>query len=64
MDIIGCRIPNGNLRDFPLFHASSSFKNFPCASCATAANAGCGDSDTFKPKIISLKFVDIAHLMQ
>ena len=63
MDIIGFRVPTGNLRDFPLFHTSPSFKNFPCASCATVADAGCGDSYTFRPKIISLKFYDIAQLI-
>ena len=38
MDVICLRVPTRNLRDFSLFHVSSSYKNCPFGRCATAAN--------------------------
>jgi hypothetical protein len=54
LDIIGLRVPTRNLRDFPLFHVSSSYKNCPTARCATAANSVCNQLDVFRRQIVTL----------
>jgi hypothetical protein len=54
MDIIGLRVPTRNLRDFPLFHVSSSYKNCPSGQCATATNSVCNQLDVFRRQIVTL----------
>jgi hypothetical protein len=54
MDIIGLRVPTRNLRDFPLFHVISSYKNCPSGRCATAANLACKQLDVFRRQIVTL----------
>jgi hypothetical protein len=54
MDIIGLRVPTRNLRDFPLFHVSSSYTNCPSGRCATAANSVCNQLDVFRRQIVTL----------
>jgi hypothetical protein len=54
MDIIGLRIPTRNLRDFSLFHVSSSYTNCPSGRCATAANSVCNQLDVFRRQIVTL----------
>jgi hypothetical protein len=52
--IIGFRVPTRNLRDFPLFHVSSSYTNCPSSMCATAANSACNQLDVFRRQIVTL----------
>jgi hypothetical protein len=54
MDIIGLRVPTRNLRDFPLFHVSSSYKNCPSSRCATAANSVYNQLDVFRKQTVTL----------
>jgi hypothetical protein len=54
MDIIGLRVTTRNLRDFPLFHVSSFYKNCPSGRCATAANSVCNQLDVFRRQIVTL----------
>jgi hypothetical protein len=55
MDIIGLREPTRNLRDFPLFHVSSSYKNCLSGRCASAANSVCNQLDVFRRQIVTLR---------
>jgi hypothetical protein len=59
MDIIGLRVPTRNLRDFPMFHVSPSFRNCPSSSHATAANSVCSGFDIFRRQSITLSQVGI-----
>ena len=54
INIVNLQVPTQNLRDFPLFHVSPSFKNCPCARCATVANSVYSDSDVFRRQIFHL----------
>jgi hypothetical protein len=54
MDIIGLRVPTRKLRDFPLFHVSSSFTICPSGRCVTAANSVCNQLDVFRRQIATL----------
>jgi hypothetical protein len=54
LEIVGVLVTGRYNRDFALFNASSSYKNFPSARCASAANIVCRDIDVFGAKIVLL----------
>jgi hypothetical protein len=59
MGIFNLRVFSRNLRDFPLFHVSPSFKRRLSARGATAANAVFTDLDIFRRQIIILRMYSL-----
>jgi hypothetical protein len=41
LEIVGFRVPDRHIRDFPMFSVSSESKNCPSARCALAAYVVC-----------------------
>jgi hypothetical protein len=56
-ETVGIRVPTRHFRDFPLFAVGFSRKTCLSATCVSAANTVCIDTNIFSKNLITLKHI-------